>query len=122
MDTLQIIKNRKSVRVFEEKEISDEVKKSIIDAAMIVYGYPTKQQLERTKPVRFEKEYIVYENSYKNFTREEHINFHEVRAKKSNSQKTASEIIKAICDKKYMTDFSLEMSRSARKYIEKFMR
>ena len=40
-----------------------ELPEFVLPAAMLVYGYPTQQQKDRKKPVRFKKEYIVFENN-----------------------------------------------------------
>ena len=36
----------------------------VVPAAMLCFGYPTQQQLEREKPLRFQVEDIVHENGY----------------------------------------------------------
>ena len=36
----------------------------VVPAAMLCFGYPTQQQLERPKPLRFRVEDIVHENGY----------------------------------------------------------
>lgn len=91
-----------------------ELPEFVLPAAMLVYGYPTQQQKDRKKPVRFEKEYIVYENKYRRLNKEEHEEMNHI------PNKDAIEIIKAICNRKYMSDFSLEMNRSAGEYLKKF--
>ncbi|MCR1897374.1 nitroreductase family protein [Irregularibacter muris] len=91
-----------------------------IPAAMIVYGYPTQQQKDRQKPIRFEKEYIVYENTYRRLTKQEHGEMHQIRNEKRGLNKRSIEEIKALCNRKYMSDFSLEMNRSAGEYLKKF--
>ncbi|HEY8805408.1 MAG TPA: hypothetical protein VIM42_09955, partial [Clostridium sp.] len=45
----------------------------VIPAAMLIYGYPVEAQKSRKKPVRFEEQYIVYENKYRRLNKEEHI-------------------------------------------------
>jgi len=93
----------------------------VLPAAMVVYGYPTEAQKIRKKPVRFEEQYIVYENKYRRLSREEHIQMHEGRNEKAGVvNKNVSEGIKALCNRKYMSDFSLEMNRSAGEYLKKF--
>ncbi|MGO1470611.1 MAG: nitroreductase family protein [Tissierella sp.] len=93
----------------------------VIPVGMLVYGYPTKQQKERKKPIRFERKYIVHENKYQRLSKEEHTEMHRIRNEKTNSiNKNIAEDIKALCKRKYMSDFSLEMSRSAGKYLENF--
>lgn len=93
----------------------------VLPATMVVYGYPVEVQKSRKKPARFEKEYIVYENSYRRLTKEEHEKMHLLRNEKSGIlDKNITERIKAFCNRKYMSDFSLEMNRSAGKYFENF--
>ena len=93
----------------------------VIPISMLVYGYPTKQQRERKKPIRFEKEYIVYENEYRRLTKEEHDEMHKIKNEKTSTiNKNVAEDIKALCKRKYMSDFSLEMDRSAGEYLKKF--
>lgn len=93
----------------------------VLPAAMVVYGYPAESQRIRKKLVRFEKDYIVFKNKYRRLTKEEHREMHSIRNKKSGLlERDASEIIKANCARKYMSDFSLEMNRSASEYLKKF--
>lgn len=93
----------------------------VLPAAMVVYGYPVESQKNRKKPVRFEDQYIVHENKYCRLTNEEHIEMHKTRNEKSGfPNKNISEDIKALCTRKYMSDFSLEMNRSVSEYLKKF--
>ncbi len=93
----------------------------VLPAAMLVYGYPAESQIKRKKPVRFEKEYLVYENQYRRLSKEEQRQMHIVRNKKAGlPEKDVSEGIAALCNRKYMSDFSLEMNRSAALYLESF--
>lgn len=93
----------------------------VLPAAMVVYGYPIDSQSTRRKRPRFEKEYIVFQNQYKRLTHEEHTEMHRIRNKKIGLvNKTIEEDIQAFCNRKYMSDFSLEMNRSASEYLEKF--
>jgi nitroreductase len=93
----------------------------VVPAALVVYGYPAEGQKNRKKPVRFEKQYIVSENKYHKLTKEEHVKMHQTRNEKAGFiNKSISEDIKAFCKLKYMSEFSLEMNRSAREYLKKF--
>jgi len=93
----------------------------VVPIAMVVYGYPTKQQRERKKPIRFEKEYIVYENEYHKLTISEHEKMHKTRNEKTSTiNRDVTEDIKALCKRKYMSDFSLELDRSVGEYLKKF--
>lgn len=110
-----IIENCETVR--ELLELPDYV----VPVAMVVYGYPVEAQRNRKKPVRFEKQYIVSENKYQRLTKEEHRKMHETRNEKSGfPDRNVSEDIIALCNRKYMSEFSLEMNRSAAEYIKKF--
>lgn len=97
-----------------------ELPEFVLPAAMLVYGYPTQQQKDRKKPIRFEKEYIVYENKYRRISKEEHEEMQQIKNEKMCINKDAIEGIKALCNRKYMSDFSLEMNRSAGEYLKKF--
>lgn len=110
-----ILENCETVR--EMLELPDYV----LPAAMVVYGYPVEAQKNRKKPVRFEKQYIVNENKYKRLTKDEHLKMHCTRNEKSELvNKDISQQIKALCLRKYMSDFSIEMNRSAAEYMKKF--
>ena len=93
----------------------------VLPAAMVVYGYPVEAQKNRKKPVRFEKQYIVSENKYHRLTKEEHDEMNLVKYKKMGlTDRNISEDTKTFCNRKYMSDFSLEMNRSAAQYLKKF--
>lgn len=91
----------------------------LIPISMLVYGYPTQQQLDRIKPKRFDKQYIVHENQYRrlssNEQREmfkEHIGVNEIGF---------DEYIKRFYNRKYGSDFAKEMTRSSDLYIKPFL-
>ncbi len=93
----------------------------VIPATMLVFGYPTQQQKDRKKPIRFEKEYLVFENKYRILSKEEHEQMHTTKNDKTkNNNKSVAEDIQTFCNRKYMSDSSLEMTRSASEYIKKF--
>lgn len=84
----------------------------VMPAAMVVYGYPTKQQLDRKKPVRLGRSHIVHENAYRTMKPEELLGMIAERGDK--------ETIEQLCKRKYMSDFSLEMTRSVAEYLKNF--
>jgi FMN reductase (NADPH) len=93
----------------------------VLPAAMVVYGYPVEAQKNRKKPIRFEKQYLVFENKYHRLTKEEHVKMHQIRNEMTGlTDKNISEDIKALCKRKYMSEFALEMNRSAVEYLKKF--
>ena len=83
---------------------------------MLVFGYPTEQQIQRPKPKRVDMNYIVHENSYHELSAEELEDMLTSRA----GNKGYNAWIKAFCDRKYNSDFSREMTRSVRKYLDDF--
>lgn len=88
----------------------------VFPAAMVVFGYPTQQQRRRVKPERCEQEYIVHENTYRRLGEEE------LRGmlRKNYKDGDFDSWIQAFCQRKYNSDFSIEMSRSVKKYLENF--
>lgn len=93
-----------------------ELPRYVLPAAMVVFGYPTEQQLIREKPRRADMRYIVFENSYHRHTPEELRDLFSVKT----GNKSYEEWMSAFCNRKYNSDFSREMSRSVRKYLEDF--
>jgi len=110
--------------ILEQCEIHREMfdlPKHVVPAAMLVFGYPTESAAKREKPKRFDKKYVVFENKYKTLPLEEHINMYEDREKASGKPGgDFEEKIKAFCLRKYESDFSIEMTRSADVYLEEF--
>ncbi|WP_028829127.1 nitroreductase family protein [Proteocatella sphenisci] len=90
----------------------------VMPASMVVFGYPIYQQKERKKPVRFEKRFIVHENSYKRLSKEEHVEMFTQRSQESDFD--FEDYVSKFCKRKYMSDFSKEMSRSAEIYLRNF--
>ena len=88
----------------------------VFPAAMLVFGYPTRQQAERQKPRRADMEHIVHENTYRQMNAEELRALFSVRA----DQKSYEDYMKAFCTRKYNSDFSVEMSRSVGEYLKQF--
>ena len=67
----------------------------VVPCAMLVLGYPTRQQKERPKPARCALEHIVHTNAYDAW-------------------------MEAFCKRKYESDFSREMTRSVEEYLKAF--
>ena len=88
----------------------------VVPAAMLVFGYPTDQQKERIKPRRADMAHIVHENGYREMDADELRELFTIRTEK----KPYEEYMKAFCDRKYNSDFSVEMSRSVGEYLKQF--
>lgn len=88
----------------------------VFPAAMLVFGYPTQQQVERKKPERVAMEHIVHENAYRQMNEAELRDMFAARA----GERGYDEWMRAFCDRKYNSDFSREMSRSVGVYLRDF--
>lgn len=88
----------------------------VFPAAMIVFGYPTQQQLDRPKPFRCEMKYIVHENGYH---RMEGPELRQMLRRQPENQ-TFEDWCQAFCSRKYNSDFSKEMTRSIEVYLNVF--
>ena len=104
--------------IMENREIQQrllKLPKYVFPAAMLVIGYPTKQQQERQKPERVDGRYIVSENYYQEVVGDDLRKMYE----QSCGEKGFDEWMQAFCNRKYNSDFSREMSKSVKEYIEK---
>ena len=88
----------------------------VVPAAMLVFGYPTEQQLAREKPARCALAHIVHENAYRPMDGAE---LEEMLAHQAGERPYA-DWLRAFCQRKYNSGFSREMSRSAALYLEQF--
>ncbi|ONI37908.1 hypothetical protein AN639_01060 [Candidatus Epulonipiscium fishelsonii] len=88
-----------------------------VPVCMLVIGYPTEKQKNRTKPARFDIKYIVGENSYPHLSDVELISCYTDR---ENSTKSFDEYMKAFCKRKFNSEFSMEMNRSVEEYLKAY--
>jgi len=88
----------------------------VFPAAMLVFGFPTEQQLRREKPVRSPMAQIVHENGYRRMDAGEL----EAMLTVKKSQPDYEKWLQAFCKRKYNSDFSREMTRSVARYLEEF--
>lgn len=88
----------------------------VFPAAMVVFGYPTEQQLRREKPRRSPRERIVHENGYQ---RMDDVQLRQLLEVKSG-QPDFEQWLRAFCQRKYNSDFSREMTRSVQKYLDEY--
>ena len=89
----------------------------VFPCCMLVFGYPTQQQLERPKPARAPMAQIVHENGYRDMAENE---LRQVFSR-SIGTKPWEEWMQAFCERKYNSDFSREMTRSVAKYLADFV-
>lgn len=88
----------------------------VFPAAMLVFGYPTEQQLQREKPKRADMKHIVHENGYRRMDGKE---LRELFGTKPLG-KEYTEWMQGFCNRKYNSDFSREMTRSVAEYLKNF--
>lgn len=88
----------------------------VFPAAMLVFGFPTQQQMEREKPKRVEMKHVVHENGYRSMNAQELQEMFGYKAGKF----TYEEWAQRFCDFKFNSDFSREMTRSVGVYLRDF--
>lgn len=88
----------------------------VYPACMVVYGHIDENHKQISKPKRFDNKYVVFNNEYKHLNKEELKEMFNDRT----LPKGYGEWMKAFMLRKYNSDFSIEMSRSANKYLERF--
>ena len=88
----------------------------VLPAAMLVFGYPTRQQKDRAKPRRCAMEHIVHENGYRTMDGTE--------LREMLGYKAGSAGFDAWCtafhNRKYDSGFAREMTRSVEEYLEQY--
>lgn len=88
----------------------------VMPVGMLIFGYPTQQQVDRPKPERVEMEFIVHENGYAPMDDAQLEEMWTPRA----GEKGYNAWMQAFCNRKYNSNFSQEMTRSVEKYLEQF--
>lgn len=93
----------------------------VVPAAMLVIGHPTAQQKTRRKPARFDGAYVVFENTYQTLPAGTHREMYLRReAEEGREGADFEKLVGAFWKRKYESDFSREMSRSAAVYLAAF--
>lgn len=88
----------------------------VFPAIMLVFGYPTEQQMKRPKPERLDMQFIVQQNHYHQMTGSELRDMFQQSAGVLGFE----EWINKFCTRKYNSDFSREMNRSVEEYLKSF--
>jgi nitroreductase len=99
----------------------------VFPICMLVFGYPTQQQLDRPYTPRFDEKFIVFENQYRSLHKDE---FEEMFAErqsrlvkiKSMMEQGISTVGQATYLNKFSADFSIEMRRSVREILKMWMK
>jgi nitroreductase/FMN reductase (NADPH)/FMN reductase [NAD(P)H] len=104
--------------VMEQCEVHRELLKLpdyVFPAALVVFGYPTQQQVDRPKPERCPLPILVHENTYPSMSKDELS-----QLLRANERKTAEETFQAFHKRKYDSDFAREMTRSVNEFVKTF--
>jgi len=88
----------------------------VFPAAMLVFGYPTRSQIERKKPDRVDRRFIVQQDHYQIHDEEALREMFTPKAPDGNFHAW----MQAFCRRKYHSDFSREMTRSVGEYLRQF--
>ena len=89
--------------------------KYVVPAAMLCFGYPTGQQLQRQKPTRFSAEDMVHENGYQMGKAAEMPRM--LAEQTGRSGEELADWIRRFCKRKWNSEFSEEMSRSCTEMV-----
>ena len=101
---------------YEENRRLLKLPEYVFPCAMVVFGYPTEQQMGREKPKRCSLTHIVHENTYRELDGNELRDMFE----KNAVGKPFEEWCRAFCKRKYNSEFSREMTRSVEEYLKQF--
>ncbi|HOV46677.1 MAG: nitroreductase family protein [Spirochaetes bacterium] len=94
------------------------LKDYVVPVTLVVFGYPTREQMERKKPKRFDLDFVVQKNNFHELTEQQ---TREMFTKLANKDDFDYDTyLKSICKRKYVSDFSVEMNRSVEKYLRAF--
>jgi nitroreductase len=105
--------------IIENYEIHREIlnlPKYALPMCMLCFGYPTAQQIARKKPPRPEISALVHENTYER--RPPDAYKAALQKQQDKSDEELKKWIDAFCTRKFNSDFSEEMSRSARAMLK----
>ena len=88
----------------------------VVPAAMLVMGWPTQQQKDRTKPARFTVEDMVHENGY---SMEKSGRMDAMLSGQNGKEgEELTDYIVRFCNRKWNSEFSREMSRSCTEMVK----
>lgn len=94
------------IEQWEEHQKMFQLPRFVAPVSMLVFGYPTQQQIDRPQTSRFPQKMIVMENGYHDLTEEELQEFY------------PDDKARAFYNRKYISGFALEMVRSAEEILK----
>jgi len=96
----------------------------VFPICMLVFGYPTQQQKEQGYTPRFDEKFIVFENQYRQLSKDEFVEMFAERQSRLSTGKSMEGITtvgQATYLHKFSADFSMEMRRSVREIMKAWM-
>lgn len=109
------------IEQYEEHKKLLNLPQYVFPICMLVFGYPTEQQKQREMTPRFDEKFIVFENSYRQLNPAEFDEMfaeRESRLPKGAAMEGIANVGQATYLRKFGSDFSVEMSRSAREWLK----
>jgi hypothetical protein len=92
---------------------------------MLVFGYPTSQQMEHGYTHRFAEKFILFENQYHRLDKKEFDEMFKERQRRmptGRSMQGITTVGQATYLQKFSADFSIEMRRSVREILKVWMK
>ncbi len=92
---------------------------------MLVFGYPTPEQMKRPYTKRFDEKFILFENQYRRLNKQELGEMFAAREKQMSRAKSKEGIAnfgQAMYSRKFDSEFTIEMSRSVRLILKEWQR
>ena len=102
------------------KELLD-LPQYVFPICMLVFGYPTQQQVDREKTTRFDEKFILFENHYHQLAPAEFDEMFRDRESQMPKGKAMEGIVnfgQATYLRKFSSAFAVEMNRSAREWLK----
>lgn len=88
----------------------------VVPVCMLCFGYPTEQQQQRCKPPRFLVENLVQENGYQTQSAQQTKDM--LMLREGMTEEAFEGWIQRFCQRKWNSDFSVEMSRSCKAMLD----
>ena len=95
----------------------------VFPICLLVFGYPTQQQKERELTPRFDEKFICFENGYHRLGATEFDEMYaeaERRLPGGKAMEGVDNIGQLVYQRKFSSDFSVEMSRSVREWLKRW--
>lgn len=113
------------IEQYEEHKKLLNLPQYVFPICMLVFGYPTQQQKDRELPSRFDEKFILFENGYRQLEPAEFDEMFAERERRMPRGKAMQGIDnygQAMYQRKFSSGFSVEMSRSAREWLQGWSR